>query len=409
MMEACLRVVAKGKALTARIVQRLLRAYSEADRAEDVESVFTVVATKDLVPAAAKRELAVFAANCLRTSATSKGGGRAFTAALTLMAGNGAKDDPLAMLARGLTQGFARTRRSEFLGIEEWMPPAWATDAASRSRVAEHPDTPVIVRAFVRRGFPTMADAWHPGAERLVDLLYNIVDVSSEFDALLARIDQFGTFLVDVVAHGAALSRNADPAELLAQAIVEQRSYEKWIAESYPYNEDSYAEGEHLGDTAYERRRPATAVVDALLAVQAKKGNPTWAATQTEPLVFERFADRVRDGGERDPDVIRRISSGCPAELRAPIVVAILSRHNSFELALELLPDVPSHDWPDLLKRHFGVGFDAAEGRAQCSRAFVVLKAAVQALPPLERVSLAYELRPLAKIMEVGKCRMEIC
>jgi hypothetical protein len=392
-LEACLRVVAKGKALTARVVQRLLRAYSEADRAEDVESVFTVVATKDLVPAAAKRELAVFAANCLRTSATSKGGGRAFTAALTLMAGNGAKDDALAMLARGLTQGFARTRRGEFLGIEEWMPPTWATDAASLSRVAEHPDTPVIVRAFVRRGFPTIVDAWHPGAERLVELLYKIVDVSVEFDALLVRIDQFGTFLVDVVAHGAALSRNADPARLLARAIVEQRSYEKWIAESYPYNEDSYAESDHLGDTAYERGRPSTAVVDALLAVQAKRGNPTWAATQTEPLVFERFADRVRDGGERDPDVIRLIFSACPADLRAPIVVAILSRHRSFDLVLELLPRVPSHAWPDLLRRHFHVGFDAAEERARCACAFVVLKAPAQTLPPLERVSLAYELR----------------
>jgi hypothetical protein len=392
-MEACLHVLAKGKALTARVVQRLLRAYSEADRAEDVESVFTVVATRDLVPAAAKRDLAVFAANCLRTSATSKGGGRAFTAALTLMAANGAKDDPLAMLARGLTRGSAWTRQGASLYMEEWIPPVWAADAASLRRVAEHPDTPVIVQAFVRKGFPTIIDAWHPGAEHFVDLLYNLVDVSTEFDALLARIDQFGTFLVDIVAHGAALSRNADPARLLARAIAEQRSYDKWLAESYPYNEDSYDESEHLGETASERRRPATAVVDALLAVQATKGNSMWAATQTEPLVFERFAYRVRDGGERDPDVIGRVFSACPAEMRAPIVEAILSRHSSFDLVLELLPRVPSHDWPDLLRRHFDLGFDAAEGRAHCSCAFVVLKAPAQTLPPLERVSLVYELR----------------
>ncbi len=391
-MEACLHVLAKGKALTARVVQRLLRAYSEADRAEDVESVFSVVATRDLVPTVAKRDLAVFAANCLRTSATRKGGGPTFTAALTLMAANGAKDDPLAMLVRALTQGFSRTRRGELLGMEEWILPEWATDETSLRRVAEHSDTPVIVQAFVRRGFPTIVDAWHPGAERLVELLYNLVDVSAEFDALLARIDQFGTFLVDVVAHGAALSRNADPARLLARAVAEQRSYDKWLAESYPYNEDSHAESEHLGDTAYEQRLPATAIVDALLAVQAKKDNAAWAATQTEPLVFERFADRVRYGRERDPDVIRRVFSACPAEMRAPIVEAILSSHSSFELVLELLPQVPSHEWPGLLRTHFGLGFDAAEGRARGSCAFVVLKAPAQTLPPLVRVSLAYEL-----------------
>ncbi|WP_437328853.1 HEAT repeat domain-containing protein [Sorangium sp. So ce381] len=392
-MEACFHVLAKGKALTARVVQRLLQACAEADRAEDVESVFSVVATRDLVPTAAKRDLAVFAEKCLRTSATSKGGGPAFTAALSIMAANGAKDDPLAMLARVLTQGFARTRRGELLDMEEWIPPVWATNAASLRRVAEHPDTPVIVRAFVRRGFPTIVDARHPGAERLVELLYNIVDVSAEFDALLARIDQFGAFLVDVIAHGAARSRNADPARLLARAVAEQRAYEKWVAESYPYNEDSYAASEHWGETGNEQRLPATAIVDALLAVQAKKDNPTWAATQTEPLVFERFADRVRHGSERDPDVIRRVFSACPAEMRAPIVEAILSRHSSFELVLQLLPQVPSHEWPDLLERHFDLGFDAAEGRARCSCAFVVLKAPAQTSPPLERVSLAYELR----------------
>jgi hypothetical protein len=70
----------------------------------------------------------------------------------------------------------------------------------------------------------------------------------------------------------------------------------------------------------------------------AMLGEPAWAATRGEPIIFERFSDRVKHGLERDKATIRQVFKSCPTSEKARLAETLLATDDLSELALELLP-----------------------------------------------------------------------
>lgn len=385
-LETCLHVLQKRKAIATNVVKNILQNYVHDGDIQDAAAIFRVAMRNDFVFAGVKSQLADLAIRVLKNRASSVRQNREeFECALELVADAGQPSAPIAMVAHALCRGISRPLKNSWF-LAEWHLPEWFSDKAIRESVAQHPDVPTIIRAFIRHEFPTIGREWHPGAPQMVEFLYALTDVSAEFDSLVDRIDDFWDFTVEVVAYGAAHSKNADPDRLLRRALVLKDEYDVWSKELYPYDEDSYAAMEHFADEAHTRARPFLAIVDAVLEVQALLGEPAFAASRNELLVYERFFERIKAHTERDVAVIRRVFDACAVDRKKGLVAAVARTREQFELTLELLAETASHDWVELLND----SIRSHRSSQQFTRALDLLREHSKSLPAHERVALAY-------------------
>src|SRR4051812_1943723 len=95
--------------------------------------------------------------------------------------------------------------------------------------------------------------------------------------------------------------------------------------------------------------RPAEVLIDGVLEEHARRGQRTWAATRTEPFIFERFAARVKRYREKDPAVIATVLNACPPEAMATLARAMAREDALFELAASALPRVPPEMWSSVI------------------------------------------------------------
>lgn len=385
-LETCSIVLQKRNAIATKVVTNILQNYVQDADVQDAAAIFRVAMRNDFVFAGVKSQLADLAIRVLKNRASSVHQNREeFECALELVADAGQLSAPIAMVAHALCRGISRPRKNSWV-FAEWHLPEWFSDEAIRKSVAQHPDVPTIIRAFIRHEFPTIGREWHPGAPQMVEFLYALTDVSAEFDSLVDRIDDFWDFTVEVVAYGAAHSKNADPDRLLRRALVLKSEYDVWSKELYPCDEDSYAAMEHFADEAHTRARPFLAIVDAVLEVQALLGEPAFAASRNELLVYERFFERIKAHTERDVAVIRRVFDACAVDRKKGLVAAVARTGEQFELILELLAETASHDWVELLND----SIRSRRSSRQFTRALDLLREHSKSLPAHERVALAY-------------------
>ena len=388
-LEACLGVLKKKKnqPLVAKVVKHLLEARLRARDVETLRAISGAAVGRIDVGGAMTSKVCEFAVEVLRNAARTDVVGRDFTTALTLLAAHGREGEPIVELARALCQKNARESQADWggWGWREWRRPEWAENAWDE--VVHHPDTSAIVHAFVRGGCRASHVGSWQGTVQLVDFLYDLVDVSNEFDMWFGSIEECGDSVVDIVAFGAIRSKNACVEDVIGRAVEIRRSADEWERSQYPLDEDREMAFEWLADRWNELARPAEALVDAVLEVEARRGNHAWALTRSEPLVFERFAERIRVGGEENPEIIRQVFKVYPENLRARVIEALGRTEVLSEMVSELLPGVPSRDWPGLI--------DSLNMR-EASRKRVI-QAAIDAFPaltPHERVALTHDVAP---------------
>ncbi|TKC98030.1 hypothetical protein [Polyangium fumosum] len=409
-LEACLNVLKKNTAITGRVVEHLMEAHLARNDIQGLEDLLGATAGRIRVRDNMAARIREGAREILRRSAhidkNAQSKEDCFAAALTLLAEHGQRGEhSLDALAAALCRkpGYGRKSVGLGWGFPQWLPPNWDTNTAAR--VNEDPDTAPIVRAFVRRGLPTLPSGYFRGASSLVDFLYGLADVSAEFDHLAITLDDFDYFEADVVAAGAIRSKTVDVEKLISRAIKLVESAEAWASAQAPVDEDSYAASDWLSEEYQRHIGPAHALIDAILDQQARMGKHDWAASRTEPVIFERFVHRVRNGGEKSVEVIRCVLSVCPGHLRAAIVEAAAVRPDAADQAIALLQSVPSHDWPRIMRRWIAYHLDDDEAerrrRTEHVRAFVMAQMA--ALAPYERVALTYDFLASESTRDLGE------
>jgi DNA polymerase III delta prime subunit len=283
-----------------------------------------------------------------------------------------------------------------------WQIPKWSNNELDAA--AADSDVARLVRRFVRDGLPTapsMLDKEDSAA--FAAFLYRLADVSTEFDGLLERIDDRRPEMARSIAAGVVRSRNADRESLVARAVAIEKDVEKWwagiVAEG---DDDNDGYWEHFGSVRDDMLAPAEALIDALLDERARVGYPDWAATRTENLVFARFAERAR-WTEHDLDIIRRVMTACPKQLRAQIALDMTyrSRPNAWD-AVRVLDLVAAHSWRRVLEHLFRYASDAEP------ETLAVLASFARALEPFERVALGYEFGDGGAIPPAGAALLSV-
>lgn len=291
-------------------------------------------------------------------------------------------------LAVALTSRVARAR--SWPGLTHWSPPAWTEQQWLEA--TSSPDAAAVVRRFVREGLPTApTQMFSREARKLVRFLYEIVDLSAEFDALVIAIDEHQDVAWSI-ALGAVQSRTADIEAIVAKATAIDAEVTSWWARiAAKGDDDNDAYWEHFSEVARERNEPARALIDAVLDERGRSGARDWASHRSERLVFKRFAERA-SAEELDLEVIDRVLGASPEDTRAAIAMSVARRTNERRWdAAALLVRVPANDWPPILSALFRDAGD--DDLPACGVEAVSLVASfAAALLPLDRVALVHDL-----------------
>ncbi|WP_433935481.1 hypothetical protein AB3662_12205 [Sorangium cellulosum] len=398
-LEGCFQALKSRRQLVRRVAERLLDALLGRGDLSAVSSMWRALDGRELLKNTFTRKIRDVARSLLRAGSDGVMGSDIFVSAFTLLGAHGDVGHPVDALVMALT--FSDDSESSGWG-HTWRAPPW--DAETWRAVKGEPATEAIVREWMRQGFPTMPSFLVTSSERaLVTFLYQLADVSHEFDRLVEDIE--GDFISDVIAEGAVRSRTADLGALFAQAITLHQEAEEWARTTERSDEDSYAEGDYLADEWYRRIKPAHALIDALLDEHARRGAHDWAARQTEPLVFERFAERIKSDKVCAAQVVADVIAACPADGKAEIVKAVLQQARLLDVALAALPSLPPHTWGSIVRDGLGVD-DAAPSDDQERRWREVVLPAAQRLTPEEQIIVAFDVSTSEATSELAR---QIC
>jgi hypothetical protein len=388
-VEACLHVALERPVLASRVLAAVFNGLRQRQDVDALWNAYRVAKRVDLqltpesesTARAAARDSLLRAANA-RTDVD-------FVAGFGLLE-TGPTDDPVALLARALRPGPNARGMAYFLG-RTWSRPRW--DAATLAQVQADPAAAIVVRAFARQKFPTTRRLYE-GADALVNFLYEITDVSAEFDELLKSIDEGDDSTSEIIALGAVRSTNANLENILQRGFGIFEQAEAWWEENSDDDKDS-AYGDWLTESYHDSVRPAAALIDAVLLKWHSNGGDTWVTRETHPLVFERFIDRIVGYKLASTSTIKHVFSQCPMHLRAKFVREVAQDRKQLDLALELLADVPGGDWAKLIRISLLRAFDDDEipKGAEIPRVETAVKTALGGLSPAIRVAIIHELR----------------
>lgn len=296
---------------------------------------------------------------------------------LEILALTGDPAEPDVVLAASL---FVRHEHSDFFS-NVWSDPQWSDDIKERVRTSR--DAQTIARTFLRQRLFT---GWLFGASEMVKFLYDLFDLSPEFDDLAPHIEKYHeSFPRELIIRGHARSRNTTPDSLVEAMLASQKRYEDWSRRVPPSNEDFTANQEHLNETAGEFVSEVHAHVDAILDLRG----PEWAATRKEPYVFECYGRRVN--ADTDPEVFRRVLDACPPDARADMLLKIEDPRVGLEYTLRSLHAVPPDSWQELFAHHVRDRHRRIISSAAKESARKQLAAELGSLPSHVRVGLAHE------------------
>jgi hypothetical protein len=333
-IEACARVALKQRVLASGVVAAFIDGLRQRS---DVDALWTayrvaqrvklrLTPESELTARAAARESLIRAAN--------EGTRIDFAAAFGLLLTNKTAGDPVTLLARTLRP--MRETYGRWVLSLTWSLPNW--DVATLKQVQADPDARAIVRAFVRQGFPTFQRRFE-GAAAFVDFLYDITDVSAEFDELSTSIDEGEDWTSEFIALGAVRSANANLKDILQRGFGILEQADRWWEGLSDDDVDSEY-GDWLAENYQYRITPAEALIDALLLKWVNDGDEEWVSRDVHPFLFQRFVEKiVREGGASDR-CIKNVFSRCPTHLRARFVYEVAQNRKRLALALELLADV---------------------------------------------------------------------
>jgi hypothetical protein len=384
-VEACLNVVRKRPALSGEVAGLVLQALWAREVPAVVLSAWHALKRAGIKVSQAALQV-VFSAARLRLVAIARNpDARAdFVDLLELVGGRPDAGDPVAMVAAALVFD----RSSKRLGQLDWSRPNWSQELLAA--VSADVDAVAVARTFIRESFPTFPSHGLFSEEEIVDFLYTIADMSDEFDALLVDIDGSRS-AVNLVAVGAARSRNADHAALLQRAKAIYADAQQWASGLEAYDQDSDRD-DWLADDWSSRVEPANALIDAVLIEWNRLGTLGLVASRGEPEVFERLVQRFPRRSTTLVDSFIEIFKACPDDLKGKLAAQAMSNRELFPVVLRLLPEIPRWQLAKVTEELIEADHDAMEVGEVTATVRSAVEGVLTGLPAFERLAVIHEL-----------------